>query len=174
MIIAVIRIICYSISMTVTGFEQEPYLETPEEVLEIYESARRYILEGDSFDEPYDLRGLGVYGVIRTLREVYEETVDGTLSLSESQEGRYSEVEVTVDRAVAKDKQFYPFGKRDDKTELDGHDFAQLSDRKTHSAVAPLSSLDRRNYRKSQTGGINGSGEKSSPVTIKVSTLKVE
>ncbi len=147
---------------------QKPYEHTPDEVEETSDAARRYIIEGDSFDEPYDLRGLCVYGVISVVRKIDEEILDGQLVLSPSQENRLAEVDHTIDRAVEKQMQYYPFGHNDKyRTEMDGRDYAQLANKKTHGTFVPVTSLsDTKSMRRVATSSLNTSGERSGHVTV--------
>lgn len=90
--------------------EVEQYKETAHDVVAVAEAALGYILIGDGVDRPYNLRGLGVYGVISMLRE-HDDILHGDESaLDEDQRGRLDQIESDVDHAVKDDMHFYPFG----------------------------------------------------------------
>lgn len=106
--------------------QQPTYHETDEEVVEAAEAAIRYIHEGNTFDAPYDLRGLTVFGIIGALR-VHDEQLHGAEStLSDKARQRLTEVEETVQTAVDKNMHYYPFGDSHTKTQLDSIDKSRL------------------------------------------------
>lgn len=90
--------------------ESAEYQETDLEVQEVADAALSYIMTGDEIGRPYDLRGLGVFGVIGMLRENDELFQDG---LTIDQEQRVAQIESDVDAAVRRNAQYYPFGHND-------------------------------------------------------------
>ncbi len=92
------------------NLETDQYRETDHDVAAVAEAALGYIIIGDTVDRPYDLRGLGVYGVIGMLRE-HDDVLHGDESaLDEDQRGRLQQVESDIDSAVVEGMHFYPFG----------------------------------------------------------------
>ncbi len=86
------------------------YQETDLEVQEVAEAALSFIMTGDDIGRPFDLRGLGVFGIIAMLRENDELFQEG---LTTSQEQRVAKIERDVDFVVSRNAQYYPFGHND-------------------------------------------------------------
>ncbi|MDB5163591.1 MAG: hypothetical protein JWS12_208 [Candidatus Saccharibacteria bacterium] len=116
--------------MIYTDYMADTYTETDAEIEELQGATHEYIFGGDPLYEVCDLRGLGVYGVIRYLRQ-HDDLLHGLGSeLTPEQKQRLEEVESEVDKAVAQARQFYPFGhKTDEKYGIDYSDPANYNDR---------------------------------------------
>ena len=92
------------------NLEIDQYRETDHDVAAVAEAALGYIMVGDEVDRPYDLRGLGVYGVIGMLRE-HDDVLHGDdAALDADQQGRLEQIESDIERAVGEDMQYFPFG----------------------------------------------------------------
>ena len=143
----------------------ERYRETDEEVQDVFKATKRYIFEGDEIDEPYDLRGLGVYAVISALRSIDEEIDSGQLTLTDEQLYRLHMSEYRVDLAVngllidsplIEDKksvkgggmQFFPFGHNTDRFRLPNtKDMDQLRARHSPDLPRPHLNAHKSNLR---------------------------
>lgn len=93
--------------MTTTN---ESYLETDADVADVNAGALAFILEGDDLGEPYDLRGLCVFGVAGMLRENYDRFFGEGSDISADERQRAELVASRVEEALDSDMHYYPFG----------------------------------------------------------------
>ena len=147
------------------------YLETDQEVEEIYDATIAYIFSGNEDLAPYDLRGLGVYGTIRALRENNDAFHGESSTLTDDEKRRVQEVEEQVDMAVSRDAQFYPFGHDVERFKLDKRDhvFRQMSGgNDARGALAIMRPADRiRNIRVYRSNVAKTDIPHSSPVVTR-------
>lgn len=114
------------------------YHETPEEVAEAAEATIRYINEGDTMDQPFDLRGLTVFGIIEALRN-HDEALHGeNATLTLEQRARLEEVEDTVQLAVDNNMHYYPFGESQNKHNIDGAVYSHIAALRGNSGKARI------------------------------------
>lgn len=142
------------------------YHETQEEVEETAAAAIRYIYEGETMDQPYDLRGLCVFGVIGALR-LNDDALHGDDSkLTHDQRLRLVEVEDTVQTAVDSNMHYFPFGDNENKSRLDGSDLARLTGTKHFTGKVRIKGRSESRYARRRLSG-QSSTPKPGPVTTK-------
>ena len=88
----------------------ETYLETDADVADVNAGALAFILESDDLGEPFDLRGLCVFGVAGMLRENYERFFGENPEIDDDQRQRAEIVASRVEEALDRDMHYYPFG----------------------------------------------------------------
>jgi hypothetical protein len=94
------------------------YEDSDEEADAAGEAAISYILLGQTEGLLLEFIGLKVFATISALRTHDEELHGSTSTLSPKQESRRDEIETDIDRSVAQDLHYYPFGHKRSKTDI--------------------------------------------------------
>lgn len=110
-----------------SSLESPRYEHTDSQVADAAKTAVDYVFVGGNFMKPFDMRGLVVFGVIGALRENDERLHGEDANLDDEQKARLAEVEGTIDAAVGERMQYYPFGEKQNKWNIDKQTMARLA-----------------------------------------------
>jgi hypothetical protein len=147
------------------------YEHTERDVQETATAAIEYIIGGDTLNAVFDIRGLLVYGVIGALREHDDLFYGPNSSLSPEEITRLAEVEDVVDKAVKYSMQFYPFGEKRNKWDLDSKTRGRLGAKQRESNDLPIA---RKNVARVRLERIHrNDGTHPSVVDVPVTTYKI-